>query len=155
MHRPIKEHLEDYLQHGTARPLPVEFEAHLESCKTCREEVGRMKSQAMLLRGLSVQEEIEPAAGFYARVVRRIEAQRPATIWDAFVEPLFVRRVAYTCVAVILVLFSYMVRTEPVEPMASTSPEFIMAVEPQSQLAGASPEQDRQAVLLTLATYQE
>ncbi len=155
MHRPIKEHLEDYLQHGTVRPLPAEFEAHLKTCEACRDEVGRMKAQATLLRGLSVNEEIEPAAGFYARVMRRIEAQRPVTIWDALVEPLFVRRTVYACIAVILVLFSYMVRTEPVEPMASTSPEFIMAVEPRPQLAGVSPEQDRQAVLQTLATYQE
>jgi len=154
MHRPIKEHLEDYLQRGTVPPLPAEFEAHLKSCESCRDEVGRMKAQGALMRSLGVQEEIGPAAGFYARVMQRIESARPATIWDALMEPLFVRRVAYACAAVILFLFSYMVRTEPAEPMASNSPEFIMAVQPQPQLAGAV-DKDRQAVLLTLATYQE
>ena len=154
MHRSIKEHLEDYLRGDGERDLPPDFHSHLSSCRECRDEILKMKSQARMLRLLRPSEETEPAPGFYARVMNKVEAQRTASIWDAFLEPVFARSIVVVCMIMLVLLTSYMVTTEPQGLPTASSPEYIIAVEPSPhEVVGDNPELDRQAVLLTLATY--
>ena len=156
MHYSIKEHLEDYLANAARRDLPAGFYAHLESCPPCREELEHIQTHARMLQALRASQELDPPAGFYARVMERIVIERVASIWSALLEPAFVRRVVFASVVFLVLLTSYMVGTEPGESLAASSPEVIMASEPHShELSGESPEQDREAVLLTLATYRE
>src|SRR5271166_1475455 len=94
MHQEIRHNLEDYLRggdddrEGSRLELPKEFHAHLGECGKCASELRVLEAQSQLLRSLRTPREIEPPAGFYARVMERIEAQ-PASIWSAFLDPKF------------------------------------------------------------------
>ena len=156
MHKPIKERLEEYLRGAGEQGHLVEFRAHLGGCENCREEVGAMEAQARLLRVLSEAEEVEPAAGFYARVMEIIEARRVASLGDLFLEPAFERRLIFASLTAVILLGSYLFYTERSHLFEASSPVTIMAAEPLDQgKLGADPQSDREAVLLTLASYGE
>ncbi len=155
MHRPIKDHLESYLSDTGAPGLPSDFHAHLRDCADCRGEVERMKSQALLLAVLRPGKDAEPAPGFYARVMERVESRRTLSAWTAFLEPVFMKRLVLACLVLVVVLAGYIVGTEPIATVAVSSPEFIIANDPAPQFAGLNPEHDRATMLVTLATYRD
>ena len=97
MHEPVKEGLEDFLRENGS----PEFAAHLETCRECRGEVERMREQALALRVLRAEQELDPSPGFYARVTARIEAQSRPSIWGVFLEPAFGRRLMYASLALV------------------------------------------------------
>jgi predicted anti-sigma-YlaC factor YlaD len=118
MHREIYEHLEDVLS-GSPPDLAAR---HLQSCAECRDEVGVMRAQAKLVQQLKAPADLEPRAGFYARVLERIEAEGPVSIWNLFVESAFGRRIAVASVALALVLSVYLVSSErTAEPIVADS----------------------------------
>jgi predicted anti-sigma-YlaC factor YlaD len=156
MHRAVRDNLENYLRDGKPPDLPREFRSHLEECEECRRDVGDMRDQARMLRHLRAPEDVEPAAGFYARVMVKIEAQRPVSLWNAFLEPVFARRLVLACFVVLIALTGYMVTSGNQTPVTASSPEFIMAVDPHDRkVAGTDLDHDREAVLASLVTYQE
>jgi hypothetical protein len=67
---------------------------------------------AGMLKTLQAPEEIEPSAGFYARVMQRIEASARRSIWWVFVYSPIGKRVAYASLALSLALGTYMVAAE-------------------------------------------
>jgi hypothetical protein len=73
-----------------------------------------MQEQALLLRELRPPggAEPEPQPGFYARVMERIEAEGPISIWNLFVESAFGRRIAVASMALALLLGVYLVSVE-------------------------------------------
>lgn len=116
MHREIYEHLEDVL---TGAP-PFSAASHLKQCRECREEVTSMQEQAMLVRQLKAAAEMEPRAGFYARVLERIDAEGPVSIWNLFAESAFGKRIAVASLALALLLGFYIVSIEhSAEPMVA------------------------------------
>lgn len=156
MHQPVREHLEDYLQNALSPKIPREFHAHLEACASCRDEVGRMRDHSLLVRSLRSSEEVDPAAGFYARVMETIDAQRSASIWTAFLDPSFGRRLVFASLTLLVLIGTYIVTTEPQDTLTARSPEVILAAQPGSYgVVGHDRERNRQAVLVTLATYRE
>lgn len=108
MHREIYEHLEDVLS-GAPPDLAAR---HLHACAECREEVGAMLGQAIAVRELKAPQDLEPRAGFYARVLERIEAEGPVSIWNLFVESAFGKRIALASLALALLLSAYLVSSE-------------------------------------------
>src|SRR5262245_17862986 len=92
MHEPVIGRLEEYLSGGG--PF-AEVEEHLKNCAGCRKELESMRMQSALFRSLRTREEIEPAAGFYARVMERVETQVKPSAWSLFGESLFAKRLAY------------------------------------------------------------
>src|SRR5690349_5966145 len=98
MHQPIRESLEDFLRAGRDRQLPAEFQAHLGECAECAGELQLLQEQSQLLRTLGNAAEVEPRAGFYARVIERIQAQ-PASMWSVFLERKFGFRLALASAA--------------------------------------------------------
>ena len=156
MHQLVRRYLEEYLQNASDPRIPGEFRQHLRSCAGCAEEVRQFESHAVLLRSLRRQEYLAPPAEFYARVATRIEEQRAASVWSAFLEPVFGRRLVFACLTLVLLLGAYIVSTEPQVTLSPGSPEVVMAVEPHPfEVTGSDPRQDREKVLITLATYQE
>jgi anti-sigma factor RsiW len=87
---------------------------HLSQCPECRMEVERMREQTALLRALRAPEsfEAEPRPGFYARVMERIEAEGPISIWNVFIESALGRRIAAASLALALLLGVYLVTSE-------------------------------------------
>lgn len=154
MHRPIEDGLEDYLS-GRAEPAKMKrFHDHLGSCDGCRSDLQQYEAQAHLIRSLRVLEDVEPAPGFYARVIERIEAQRAASYWSLFMEPAVSRQLMYATFSLLLVLASAIWSTGSAgnsQTMAAT-PIGVMAVE-MPVADGADVQRDRSVVLTNFASY--
>jgi hypothetical protein len=157
MHRVIRDHLEEVLA-----DLPGNNPArqHLDECEECREEIGRMREHARLLRNLRQVEQVEPRPGFYARVMECIEAQRPVSIWNVFSDSPFGRRIAVASMALALAIGAYMFTAEQTTPALAPHPiEFVSGTLPGEDQPGLdltkSGAPDRAAVLVNLVTYRE
>ncbi len=143
MHRSIRENLEELLAQSETSGLIRE---HLTNCKECGGAVEVMREQARLLRRLRA--EAEPRPGFYARVMERIEAQAPVSIWSVFGESVFGRSVAVASMALALLVGTYLVTTERAEQNAARA-------NGSALVWNHSGAPDRAAVLVNLVTYQE
>jgi len=156
MHRPAKEHLEEYLQAADSARPPRELDSHLRDCESCRAEVETMATQARLMRGLRSEEDVEAPPGFYARVMAAVEARQRASVFFAFTDPSFGRRLIYACFATIIILGSYLLYTERAVPFGDHSPvRLLVADTPGDRHVGADQQRDREMVLLSLASYRE
>lgn len=157
MHQPIREHLEEYLSGRNDLGGLEEFEDHLACCEVCRREVGKMRRQTELLRELQPPSGLYPKAGFYVRVLDRIESERIPSIWDLLIEPVFARHLAYASLGLLLLLGTLLVaggRQQPVTPnYYAYSPEVILSQKPKAQYIGDDVQRDREVVLVKLATY--
>src|SRR5690348_1250193 len=121
MHRRMRDDLEKLLDGGSSS-------RHPEECQECREDLAAMKEQAVWLRELrSPQPDAVPRAGFYARVIERIEAQSPS-IWNLFFESPLGRVLAMASMAVALCLGVYLVSSESSERALAPAPESRMDV---------------------------
>src|SRR5271170_4898929 len=96
MHDPVLERLEDYLR-GSVSKIPKEVQAHLDGCGDCASELRLYEMQAEVLRALRSVDEVEPRAGFYARVMDRIETDGRSSIWSALLQPAIGRRMVVAC----------------------------------------------------------
>lgn len=163
MHRLIEEHLEDILS-GAGLPEAHPARRHLNGCAECRSEVELYSEQSALLRSLRAPQEIEPRPGFYARVWERIEAQRPASIWDVFAASVMGRGLAMASLALMVAMSAFLFTTEsrPQTFGAGTTfqilpgrdfPEEVLAVPALDSFTAA--DSQRGAVLVSLATYRE
>jgi hypothetical protein len=159
MHRVIQEHLEEVLAESTNTGSAA---THLAECDGCRAEVSAMRRQAYMLRVLrapetaSSGETLAPRPGFYARVLERIEAQRPLSIFELFFESAFGRRIAIASMALAFLFSIYLVSSEryaeqPIAIGVSASP----AVSGDDQMISAAGLPDKDAVLVNLVTYRE
>jgi len=155
MHRLIWERLEELLR-GAPTVGHSEIEDHLAGCADCRRQVEEFREQALLLRVLRAPELLGPAPGFYARVARRIEARRNASVWNALSDPGFGWRLAFGSLAALLVLGGFLAMSEAgPELPASVQPVSVIAAEEHPPDLGMDPQKDRDTVLVTLATYRE
>lgn len=158
MHEPIKSNLEDYLN-GCREKIPAAFDAHLSACEACASELRLLVMQSALLRSLRSGEEVEPRAGFYARVMDRIEEQTQASIWSVFLQPRFGRRLAVASAALVLLLATYLLTTEPIGQPAPPASAVVMTTASSEDVVIPldTPEQrqQRDAVLVDLASYHE
>jgi anti-sigma factor RsiW len=155
MHRLIRDHLEEVLA-GSERTPPVL--EHLEGCEECRGEVAEMRAQAALLRDLRPAQTPEPRAGFYARVMERIEAQGPVSIWSLFFESPFGRRIAVASLALALLLGVYVVTSEQsAEPAVAVAPatQLLPGEDGPGQVLAPAGAPDQDSVLVNLVTYRE
>jgi hypothetical protein len=112
MHGSIRTELESLLEgNGDAASLTQ----HLTSCSECAGEVAAMQTQNNLFRPLKSSEDVEPTAGFYARVMQRIEEKAKDSIWAVFVYSPFGKRLAFASLSVALLLGSYVVAQEKLD----------------------------------------
>jgi anti-sigma factor RsiW len=174
MHRIVRDHLEEVLTGlGSAPEHPAG--KHLTECEECRDAVASMHEQARVLRQWRVTEveNAEPRPGFYARVLERIEAQGPGSVFTLFFDSLFARRMAMASLALALLLGVYVISSEqqaeeiagvdrlPQAALVSDLPQELPGVfsggvfsdNAQARLVTGAPDQD--AVLMNLVTYRE
>jgi hypothetical protein len=155
MHEPLKGRIEDYLHGGSHMP---DVEQHLANCPSCSAEAAGMKQQSEMFKSLKPTEEFELDAGFYARVMNRIETQAKPSIWNIFGESIFAKRLAYASLTFAVLLGTYFVSstsTNEDQQFANSSPEVLMSNDPHPTEVGTDPQKDREAVLVNLATYEE
>lgn len=157
MHRTIADHLELYLSNPASAELPVEFHTHADQCAECRELLARLRQQSDLFQALAAPaEELEVRAGFYARVMDRVEEQSRGSLWSLFVDTTFGRRLAMASFALVLVLGTVLVSTEPGSPIAiSDSVAIADEYSPAPVGVSSDPQQERDAVFVNLVTYQQ
>src|SRR5579859_3426574 len=153
MHQPVKDSLEDYLR-GTdgrfLRPLPAEVEDHLEACGECKSELKDLERQAVALRSLRAPAGFEPRGGFYARVMQRIdEARASSSVWSAFLEPLFAKRLAVVSATLVVLIGTYLFTTERADAALQPS----VASVAQSVNVDNTTQQERDAVLAQLVDF--
>jgi hypothetical protein len=150
MHRQMRDKIESVLG-----GLPdSSSQQHLENCRGCSQEASAMREQAALMRALRAPAEIEPKAGFYARVLERIEAQRPVSIWSLFFESAMGRGLAMASMAFALAMGIYLVSSEriPEQTIVVTGqPDWVLS----DDMANPGTAPDRDAVLVNLVTYRE
>lgn len=156
MHEPITGYLEEILS-GARIP---EAEGHLRDCAECRREIALMTQHATLLRAMRAPADAaEPAAGFYGRVMNRVETQIRPSIWALFGESLFAKRLSYASLAAALLLSAAFLANPPGEVLApGSSPEVIIASAAEQETVeplGADQQRDREAILVQLATYSD
>jgi hypothetical protein len=152
MHEPVIGRLEEYLAGGG--PF-ADVEEHLKNCANCRKELEAMQMHSALFR--SLRTDVDPAGGFYARVMNRVETQARPSVWSLFGESLFAKRLAYAS-GVLLVALGTLLVTPPEagEPLAVAAPERILAGESDPiPVTMEDPQQDRDVVLVNLATHRQ
>lgn len=71
-----------------------------------------MQEQGKMLATLRVPEEMEPAPGFYARVIQRIEECAKESMWGAFIYSVFAKRLIYASLTIAVMLGTYVVTQE-------------------------------------------
>ncbi len=112
MHGSTQDHLEELLADRGAVGNAREARQHLSSCPECSLELQSMKTQSHLVRSLRPAEEIEPLAGFYGRVLQRIEQRALRSIWAVFIYSPFGKRLVYASLTIAVALGTYVVTEE-------------------------------------------
>jgi hypothetical protein len=157
MHHPIRKNLEKYLK-LSASEIPAEFHRHLGECQDCTNELRRLEAQSLALRSLGDTRDAEPRAGFYARVMERIEAQQPFSIWSVFLDRKFGFRLAVASGMLAALLGAYLVTSEPGGSESGVAATVAMsgsASGSDTSLDQEGAQQQRDAVLVDLASYRQ
>jgi predicted anti-sigma-YlaC factor YlaD len=149
MHGSVRNNLESLLE-GTANAGAVE--EHLASCDGCAESFSAMQAQRELLRSLRPKEELEPSAGFYARVMQRIEERAKDSIWAVFVYSPVGKRFALASLSVALLLGSYVVAAEKLDGHLMSGSSVADQVHYDMPMDGDQAQQ-RDAVLANFAVH--
>lgn len=158
MHRLVQDNIEDVLAGVEAASVAQ----HLRVCEACRSEVAAMREHAAALRALRAPEEAEPRPGFYARVMERIEAQGPISIWNLFIESAFGRRIAMASLALALLLGVYLISSEraadqPIVAGEQTQPAVVFGEDAPGRVITqmSDLQSSNDDVLVNLVTYQD
>ena len=151
MHEPVRNQLEDLLAKKGGVIGQGKAGVHLTSCPECLSEFKSMQAQSELFQSLRAPEGLEPAGGFYARVLQTIEDRAKSSIWAGFIYSPVRTRLAYMSLSLAIVLGAYVVAEEAhennvqhqravVERANVDPPEF------------SSPTQQRDAVLINFVS---
>ena len=151
MHAVVKESLEEYLSGVLEPAVRRRIETHLNDCASCRADVDSLADVSRLFGALR-NEAYEPAPGFYARVVERIEASGTPSLAGLFGFDLaFARRLAFSCMLTLAVLGSVLVSRQATY-RATVTPEAVLSQDSAVEAAGSTLAQDN--MLLTLTAYE-
>lgn len=152
LHQLVQDNLEDYIS-GRGNPeRRMHVREHLTGCRECREVVEAMQLQARWVQALRPPADAGPNAGFYARVMERIEAQGPVSFWAFFLDPLIGKRLVVASLSLIALL-SAMALSSDHDPAITGGPVEIMANYEYAPTPGIDQQQDRDVVLVNLATW--
>jgi anti-sigma factor RsiW len=150
MHGSIRDKLEDLLSQKPAKKDPG-VERHLSSCAECASELESMGKQSALLQSFRAADIVEPAPGFYARVMQRIEDSARDSVWAVFIDSPFGKRLAYASFMLTVLLGSYVIAQESRDGHlggpSTVAQEFYAA-----PVVG-TPAQRRDAVLTNFSSY--
>src|ERR1039458_4857790 len=153
MHEVIRESLEEFLS-GSLDPAALrEVEAHLATCPSCQEEVGAMQDLFGMFVSLRADEVVEPAPGFYTRVVAQVGRSKPAPWFAGLLgfDMAFGRRLVFASLLLMAVMLSSLA-TEQAGLQVGPSPEAILAQQNAPAFETARAEDN---MLVTLTAYEQ
>jgi anti-sigma factor RsiW len=142
------ESLEEFLA-GTLEPAerkPVE--AHLAGCASCREEIAGFREVSSFFTSLRPDEPVEPAPGFYARVLQNVESQKRQS-FGAFLDLAFARRLAFASLLTLTVIAGFLVSRDH-SSSSGYNPGSVMAQQNLPSFDSSSPDN----MLVTLTSYE-
>jgi len=155
MHRSVEDHIEEFLEGRLDGPAREAFAAHVGECRQCHDLVSQMMAHAGALRMLRAPADLEPAAGFYGRVMRRVEAEGRPSFWGLLLDPVFGRNLVYASAALVILMGVFLLATEPVAHELASTPVQVLADRPTAPVDGDNPQNGRDSLLVTLATFSE
>jgi hypothetical protein len=153
MKKPIVNELEQYLAGQLSGEALQSFEDGLDQEPGARRMIEDFQEHSDMLRTLRPDREMNPAPGFYARVLDRIEAQAAQSFWAIFFEPWFARKLAYVSLALLLVLSSATMSTVTSRAMHEAVPFEFVADSLLPPAPGEDREYDRQVVFSNLSAF--
>jgi anti-sigma factor RsiW len=153
MHAVLMDSLEEYLAGALEPATQRKIEAHLSTCKLCREEIHSMQDVSQLFVSLRSEDVFEPSPGFYAGVRQQAGERRAAPSFAGLfaMDFAFGRRLVFASLLTLAVLGSYLVTSE-IEYQTGPSPEAVMA-EQDSPTFDSAPARDN--MLVTLTAYEQ
>lgn len=152
MHAVVVDRLEDYLS-GALEPADRRVvEAHLGSCRTCREEIAGLREVSQLFVCLQSEEVVEPAPGFYAGIMRQVGERKAVPVFAGWfaLDLALGRRLVFASLMTLAVLGSCLVSRET-GYSGGPSAEAVMAQE-YSPAFESAPAHDQ--MLVTLTAYE-
>jgi anti-sigma factor RsiW len=155
MHAVVMDSLEEYLS-GSLEPVELrEFEAHLNNCDLCREEVRSMRDVASLLGSLRSEEAFEPSPDFFANVMLAAKPRRPQTA-PSFaglfaLDFAFGRRLVFASLLTLAMAGTFLVSRERNDVNGAVSPDAVMA---QQNSPGFDTDSAPDNMLVTLTAYE-
>jgi hypothetical protein len=153
MHGSIRDRVEDLLTTEGPAGKDQELLKHLSSCIECSSELTAMKAHSELLHRLRAPEDMEPAAGFYARVRQLIEDRAKDSIWIDFIYSSFAKRLTYVSLAATLLLGSYVISQEVRDGDLTGAGIVAQQLHNDAPVTG-SVQQQRDAVLVNFVSHQ-
>ena len=124
---------------------------HLSSCAECADEVNAMREHATLLRTFELRKKLEPAPGFYARVMQRIEERAITSMWAVFIYSPFGKRLALASLALALAMGTWVIGVEKEDGHLGSAP---VIVQDRNDLPVTGDQQhQRDVVLVNLAPF--
>jgi anti-sigma factor RsiW len=153
MHGVVLDNLEEYLAGALEPAAQRGIEAHLSTCKMCREEIHKMQDLSQLFVSLRSDEVIEPPPGFYAGVQQNVDYRKSVPTFAGLfaMDFAFGRRLVFASLLTLAILGSYLVSSE-FEYQAGPSPAAVMA-EQDSPAFESAPARDN--MLVTLTAYEQ
>jgi anti-sigma factor RsiW len=152
MHAVIVDCLEEYLAGALGPADRRVVEAHLSACRRCRDQVAGLREVSQLLGCLRSGEVADPAPGFYAGILRRVDERRAVPVFAGWfaMDLAFGRRLVFASLMMLAVLGTYLVSREMAAP-GGPSAEAVMAQE-YSPAFDSAPAPDQ--MLVTLTAYE-
>jgi len=153
MHAVVMDSLEDYLAGALEPSAQRKIEAHMSTCKACREEIHSMQHVSQLFVSLRSEEVFDLSPGFFASVRQQVSERRAAPTFAGLfaMDFAFGRRLMFGSLLTLAVLGSYLVASE-IRYQAGPSPEAVMA-EQDSPTFESAPARD--SMLVTLTAYEQ
>ena len=152
MHGSTRDRLEALLGEGKAQSGLDAVTDHLTGCAECSAEVAAMKAQSQLIRMLRAPEVVEPAGGFYARVMQRIEERAKESMWASLIYSPVSSRIAYASLNMALLLGSYVIAAERRDGHLAGGTEIAQSSQYDQPVVGDASQQ-RDAVLANFASH--
>ena len=111
-----------------------------------------MHAQADLFAVLRSPSDLEPAPGFYSRVLQRIEERTKDSIWSVFVDSSVSKRLVYASLTIAFALGTYVVTEETRDGRLNVQAAVTQSVHDDAVVEGDQAEQ-RDLVLANFATH--
>src|SRR5262249_14342833 len=108
----LRDILEDYLSGNLSNARKQELESYLASHPEATEEFEQFGEISVMLTELRAPEDAPPgpSGDFYAQVLKKIEVmQEDEPFWAFFLQPLFVRRLAFGSLMWLALIGAYVV----------------------------------------------
>jgi anti-sigma factor RsiW len=154
----LRDILEDYLSGTLSRDRKAQLEAHLARHPKAAEQLEEFRQTSLMLSELRAPQDAPGLeVGFYARVLQCIEQQRAEPFWTFFLQPLFMRRLAFGSLMWLAVVGAYVVSfSNPSEEISQRLAQSVLTEQSVSDYyrvrLGNNLEQNRDSMLAVVMT---